>query len=259
VIAVTPHTTVPTPGIVVPAFKEAETIGPLIQAILQALPRAQILVVDDSPDAGTVEAVTRLRLPAVRVVHRATKGGRGSAVLDGLRDLHARGCEPLVEMDADHSHPPSQLPALIDEAAARGLDLLIASRYVQGSRIVNWPVSRRVFSALSNRLARLVLGVPIADYTNGYRVYSPRGAATVLATCGTLGKGFIALSESLVNLHYRGFRVGETPTVFTNRVRGESSLSYSEIRSAFVGLFRISALRRQLEASRRVGRLETGD
>ncbi len=255
----TPNTPAPTPGVVVPAYKEAETIGPLVRAILEALPRAQVLVVDDSPDAGTVDAVTRLQAPAVRVIHRDTKGGRGSAVLDGLRDLHARGCDPLIEMDADHSHPPSQLPALIDEAAARGLDLLIASRYVRGSRIVNWPVSRRVFSALSNRLARAVLGVPIADYTNGYRVYSRRGAATVLATCGRLGKGFIALSESLVNLHYRGLRVGETPTVFTNRVRGESSLSYSEIRSACVGLFRISALRRQLEASHRGGRLETGD
>src|SRR5882724_7400408 len=223
-------------GIVVPAYKEADNIGNLVHKILEFAPDAQIVVVDDSPDPATQEAVERLRLPNVGVIHRNAKGGRGSAVLDGVRTLLERGCSPILEMDADFSHPPSQIPELLREAPARGLDMLIASRYLPESEIHNWPFSRRVFSKCSNLLARVVLGVPITDYTNGYRIYSLPAARLIAETCGRKGKGFISLSEILVNLHYRGFRVGEVPTIFVNRTRGESSVNFEEIKNALTGL-----------------------
>lgn len=231
-------------GVVVPCYNEAENIVSLIEAIRQQIPESAVLVVDDSPDLATVEAVRALAWPGVDVLHRDAKGGRGSAVLVGLARLLEEGCDHLVEMDADFSHDPRQLPDLL--AHGRQVDLVIGSRYLPGSRIVNWPRSRRLFSRTANFVARLLLGVPMTDYTNGYRVYSRRAAECVSATCGRLGAGFIALSEILVNLYYRGYSVSEIPTVFVNRVRGESSLSRREIGEAFMGLLKIFRLRLHL-------------
>lgn len=238
-------------GVVVPAYKEADNIAKLVHEILRFAPGARIVVVDDSPDLATKEAVEALGLPNVTVTHRDAKGGRGSAVIEGIRQLVAQGCTQVLEMDADFSHPPSQIPELLREAPARGLDMLIGSRYLPESEIVNWPLSRRVFSKCSNMLARTVLGVPIADYTNGYRVYSLPAAKLIAETCGKKGKGFISLSEILVNLHYRGFRVGEVPTKFVNRLRGESSVNFEEIKNALIGLFDIYFLKRRLRRERR--------
>jgi dolichol-phosphate mannosyltransferase len=237
-------------GVVIPSYKEAENIAPLIQAVLSGIPEARVVVVDDSPDLGTVESAEGLHLPQVTVVHRGEKGGRGSAVLHGLRILLEQGCEQLIEMDADFSHPPAQIPELLAKARQEKIDLLIASRYVPSSRILNWPLTRHLFSRSSNWLARLLLRVPVRDYTNGYRTYSRRAAETIVESCGRLGKGFISLSEILVNCYYRGFTVAEVPTVFTNRSRGESSVTAAEVRNAIAGLYRIFLLKRQLQGDR---------
>ena len=188
-------------GVVIPTYKEADNIANLIREILRFVPEAHIAVVDDSPDLATRDAVERLALARVSVTHRDAKGGRGSAVLEGIRQLLDRGCTQILEMDADFSHPPSQIPDLLREARERRLDLLVGSRYLPQSEIHAWPLSRRAFSRCSNLLARAVLGVPIADYTNGYRVYSLPAARLIGETCGKEGKGFIALSEILVNLY----------------------------------------------------------
>jgi dolichol-phosphate mannosyltransferase len=233
-------------GIVIPAYKEADNIASLIQEILKHVPSAAIVVVDDSPDLATEQAASRPGLGQVTVIHRGRKGGRGSAVLEGVVRLLQQGCTQILEMDADFSHPPSQIPSLLKEAVDRRLGLLVASRYLPQSHIQNWPLSRRLFSRCSNMLARAALGVPIADYTNGFRVYSRPAAETIVVTCGKEGRGFIALSEILVNLHYRGYTIGETPTIFVNRARGESSVNYQEVRDALTGLIRIFLLRRRL-------------
>jgi len=236
-------------GVVIPSYLEGANITKLIAAIEQFCPYSKIVVVDDSPGDETVDAVDAMNLESVHTIHRSEKGGRGSAVIEGISWVLSQGCNWVIEMDADFSHPPSQLPELLKEAKAKKLDLLIASRYLPASRIDNWPLSRRIFSKCSNTLARTLLQVPIHDYTNGYRVYSKSAANIVLSTCGRLGKGFIALSEILVNVYYRGLTVGEVPTNFTNRIRGQSSLNSSEITNAFVGLFRILKLKLELVSS----------
>ena len=236
----------PVAGIVIPTYREQDNICALILAVLKAVPNSEIIVVDDSPDLETVKAVESLHLRNVAVVHRAEKGGRGSAVLVGIDQLIKKSCLTIVEMDADFSHPPNQIAQLLAVQSEKNLDLLIASRYLPGSTILNWPYSRRIFSRSSNWLARLLLGVPISDYTNGFRVYSRSAAQLILNTCGKLGKGFISLSEILVNLYYRGYKVSEVPTIFTNRLRGESSISTSEISNAAVGLLQIFRLKRKL-------------
>ena len=237
-------------GIAIPTFREASNIAPLIRELQSYFPDAHIVVVDDSPDLETVRAVEPLRSATVELIHRDRKEGRGSAVLVGLRRCLEQGCSAIVEMDADFSHAPAELPGLLDALASQGADAIIASRYIRGGRIRNWPLSRRIFSIGANLLARLLLGVPVRDYTAGYRVYSRKAAETIAATCGKFGVGFIPLSETLVNLHYRGFRIVEMPSVFVNRLRGESSVGWGEVGHAVAGLIQIYGLKRSLSRQR---------
>ena len=115
------------------------------------------------------------------------------------------------------------------------------------SKILNWSYKRKIFSFLSNKLAKFLLKVPITDYTNGYRVYSSKAVKHVTENCGKIGDGFIILSEILVELYYNKFNLLETATVFKNRIRGESSVNFKEIIHSLFGLFRIYKLKKKLE------------
>lgn len=234
-------------GVVIPAYKEWENIGSLVEHVLTVLPDGGVIVVDDSPDERTVQVIHDVHLQSVSILHRSNKGGRGSAVIDGISFLLKRGAQTIVEMDADFSHPPSQIPELIDELERRNLDLLVASRYLPKSRIENWPVFRRIFSKCANFLTKIMLRVPVADYTNGFRVYSRRAAEIIVEHCGKMGTGFIPLSEILVQIYCRGLKVGEVPTHFVNRIRGESSLNMREIKNALIGIIKIYLLKRRME------------
>lgn len=233
-------------AVVIPAYGESENIVSLCKEILTHYRHADILIVDDSPDNLTVDAIKQFSHAQVRIIHRELKGGRGSAVIFGINQCINGPYDYFLEIDADFSHPPAQIPALITQAEAENLDLLIASRYLGDSKILNWPLSRRIFSKCANFVARALLQVPVNDYTNGFRLYSKKAAVELVQTCGRLGSGFIALSEILVNLHYRQYVIGEVSTVFVNRIRGESSLSLKEIWNALIGLKRIYQLKRQL-------------
>jgi dolichol-phosphate mannosyltransferase len=233
-------------GVVLPTYNESENIAALVAAIRAAVPDAVIMVVDDSPDLATVRAVEPLLGPLTRIIHRAEKGGRGTAVLLGISELLAVGCDAVVEMDSDFSHAPAQIPQLAAALRDHTADMVVASRYVRGGRIVNWPLRRRLFSRAANAIARALLGVPIHDYTAGYRAYSRRAAELIAATCGRIGRGFIPLSEIAVNVHYHGLRVVEVPTTFVNRERGTSSFGAAEVWEAARGLARIHALKRRL-------------
>jgi dolichol-phosphate mannosyltransferase len=238
-------------GVVIPSYNESDNIASLVEEITQIMKNVFIVVVDDSPDLRTKVAVESLKMLYVQVIHRSQKGGRGSAVIEGVRRLREKDCKIIVEMDADFSHPPKQIPELVDYSQKNELDLLIASRYLPDSRIENWPLSRRIFSKFSNLLTRYTLRVPISDYTNGFRVYSEAASDIIVAHCGNIGTGFIPLSEILVNVYYREQKVGEVSTVFVNRVRGESSLNYREIKNAFFGLWKIYALKKRLQQQKK--------
>ena len=235
-------------GIIIPAYRESANIVGLCVDILSNYPKANILIVDDSPDDLTVKAIAAMapQRPEIKMVYRGTKGGRGDAVFFGLSRMIDGDCDYFLEMDADFSHTPKEIPLLVSFLEDHHLDLVIGSRYLNGSRIVNWSLSRKVFSRCSNFLAKTLLQVPISDYTNGFRLYNKSAALEVTKTCGKLGSGFIALSEILVNLYYRNYQIGEIPTVFVNRVRGESSVSRKEILNALIGLSRIWRLKREL-------------
>jgi len=231
-------------GVVIPSYNESENIAGLVTAIRGVVADALVLVVDDSPNLLTVRALDSLNGDRLRVIHRDTKAGRGSAVHLGVCELLAAGCDAIVEMDADFSHAPAQIPELV--AGLASADMVVGSRYVPGGKIVNWPLSRRIFSRAANAVARALLRVPIHDYTGGYRAYSRRAAELIAEKCGRVGRGFIPLSEIVVNVHYHGLRVVEVPTTFVNRTRGQSSFSLAEVADAARGLMQIYALKRRL-------------
>ena len=177
--------------------------------------------------------------------HRGKKLGRGSAVIYGLKKaLKIRKISNFIEMDADMSHRPSEIKKNIKIFEKRSLDLLIASRYLKKSKIINWPISRKILSKCSNLIARFLLQVPISDYTNGFRIYSKRGAKLISSSCGNIGDGFIVLSEIILTLNNRGFSIAETPSVFVNRERGESSVNLGLIFQSIIGLINLYYLKK---------------
>jgi len=225
-------------SIVIPAYNESENIKNLLKKIRLNI-KSQIIVVDDSNNNLTKKVLKKIKINIV-YIKRNKKLGRGSAVLEGLKKaLKKKEVEIFIEMDADLSHPPSELRRNIKFFNNKKLDLLIGSRYLEGSQIINWPVSRRVFSKLANYLARFLLKIPCSDYTNGYRIYSRRAAKKIVEKCGKIGDGFIILSEILLVLYKNNFKIGEIKTKFINRLRGESSANLKLIISSLMGLIKI--------------------
>lgn len=149
-----------------------------------------------------------------------------------IEDQYDRFCE----MDADLSHQPEELSALID--ASRDADLVVGARYVPGGRIEGWPMRRKIWSRASNTIIHLVLGVPLTDFTNGYRIYSRR-AVEHLANAELRETGYISLSEWAFALHKAGMRMKQVPTIFINRRLGKSNMSAGEAIGAIRALLRM--------------------
>jgi len=225
-------------AIVIPAYNESENIKNLLKKIRKNI-KSQIIVVDDSNNNLTKNVLKKIKTN-ILYIKRNKKLGRGSAVLEGLKNaLKKKDVRIFIEMDADLSHPPSELRRNIKFFNDNNLDLLIGSRYLEESQIINWPISRRIFSKLANYLARFLLKIPCSDYTNGYRIYSRRAAKKIIQKCGRIGDGFIILSEILLVLYKNNFKIGEIKTKFVNRSRGESSANLKLIISSLMGLVKI--------------------
>jgi len=230
--------------IVIPTYNEALNIEQLVIELLALDASIDVLVADDASPDGTgalVEGLGARHPGRVTLLKRSEKGGRGAAVLAGLKqgladDRYTR----LVEMDADLSHLPAELPTLL--AAGEHADLVIGSRYGQGSRIIGWSRKRKLWSRMANRLLRTVLRLPTRDYTNGFRVYSRR-AAEILATAELRERGYISLSEWAWVLHHAGMSFVDVPTTFVNRRQGISKMGTGEAFAALRGLLRLRSTR----------------
>ncbi len=226
-------------GIVIPAYNEEKNIIKLIKNIKKKIKNPSIFVVDDSNNKKTQHLIKKNKLK-VNYINRGKKLGRGSAVIFGFKKLiKIKKIKIFVEMDADFSHNPSELPRNINFFHRNSLDLLIGSRYLKNSKIINWSLSRRIFSVLANYLAKSLLQVPISDFTNGYRIYSKRAVHRIIKNCGKIGDGFIILSEILLELHTNQFKIKEIESVFINRRRGESSVNFKLILVSLLGLIKL--------------------
>ena len=232
-------------GIVIPAYNEKENIIKLIKAIRRKI-YCIIIVVDDSTNLETQKIISKNKIKNLKYFNRGKKSGRGSAVLFGFRKLiqTKKNINCLIEMDADLSHNPNELLRNIKFFFKNSSDLLIGSRYMKDSQILNWPLSRRILSKLSNILAKFLLGAPVNDYTNGFRFYSKRAAKTIISKCNKTGGGFIILSEIILILWLKGFKISEIKSIFKNRTRGESSVNFKLIYESLFGLIKLYLLKK---------------
>ena len=160
--------------VVVPTYNEAENLEPFVRALLAAAPDVNVLVVDDNSPDGTGRIADGLadELGPVEVLHRPGKEGLGRAYLAGFADVLGRGAELVLEMDADFSHSPADVPRLI--TAAKRADLVLGSRYVHGGGVEDWGLMRRLLSRGGSLYARLVLGVRVRDLTGGFKCFRRR-------------------------------------------------------------------------------------
>jgi dolichol-phosphate mannosyltransferase len=224
--------------LVLPTYLEIENIEPVLRAVHAALsscdlPEFRILVVDDSSPDGTAERARELQaeLPEVEVLVRPQRQGLGRAYVHGFTHAVAHGADVLLQMDADFSHDPADIPRLV--AAVRdGDDMAIGSRYTPGGGVVNWGLWRRVLSRGGSIYARLVLGLDIADLTGGFKCFR---AAVLQAidpeTIEAQGYGFqIEVTNRAVRA---GFRVVEVPIVFRDRQHGKSKMTARIAAEAF--------------------------
>ena len=226
-------------GIIIPAFNEENNIERLVKKIKGKFRDSLIIIVDDSRHKKTWKLIKKKKLK-VNYAFRGKKLGRGSAVIFGLKKLMKnKKIKIFVEMDADFSHNPAELPRNINFFRKNSLDLLIGSRYLKKSKIINWSLKRRVFSILANYLARSLLKIPIYDFTNGYRIYSKRAVKKIIKNCGKIDSGFIVLSEILLELHINNFKIREIESIFVDRKRGESSISLKLILVSLYGLIKL--------------------
>lgn len=233
-------------NIIIPTFNEDENIISLLKDIKKNIPTASISIVDDSKNNNMKKILKKNNFDKkIKYFHRINSRGRGSAVLYGFKQLLKKKSNQIfIEMDADFSHKPSELKKNIRLFKKKKFDLLIASRYLPKSRIVNWPLSRKIFSKLSNILAKAILNIDVKDYTNGFRIYSKKATYLITKKCGKIGDGFIVLSEILLVLNINKLKIHEVSTVFVNRKRGESSVNLRLVLQSFIGLIKLFLIKK---------------
>jgi dolichol-phosphate mannosyltransferase len=229
--------------LILPTYDEAENLERIVRAALPRLAEAgdgnHVLVVDDNSPDGTGEIADRLAKEhdAVDVLHRPRKEGLGRAYLAGFRHALAREAELVIEMDADFSHDPADLPRLI--AAAADADLVLGSRYVPGGGVENWGLFRRALSRGGSLYARAILGVPVHDLTGGFKCFR-RATLEGIDYLDTHADGYGFQIELTYRSYEAGYRVKEIPIVFRDREQGTSKMN---ARIALEAIWKVPALR----------------
>jgi dolichol-phosphate mannosyltransferase len=217
--------------VVIPTYNESENLGPILARIDAAVPSVDVLVVDDNSPDGTGKLADAMARDdsRVHVLHRADKTGLGAAYIAGFDWGLDADYDVLVEMDADGSHPPEQLPRLL--AALGHADLVLGSRWVPGGHVVNWPMHRELLSRGANLYTRLALGTELRDATGGFRAYR-REVLEAIDYAAVASQGYCFQIDLAWRAARSGYRVVEVPITFTERERGESKMSGSIVREA---------------------------
>jgi len=230
------------PVVIVPTYNEHDNIDTLIGELLALPVDLSVIVVDDnSPDGtGQLTEAWAARESRVHVIHRSGKLGLGTAYRAGFQHALGRGFDRVLTMDADFSHHPRYIPAMIELSQER--DLVIGSRYVRGGGTRNCPVRRRMLSQGANAFARLMLGLRAKDSTAGFRCYR-REVLLSIDLDTIFSNGYSFLIEMLYRVQRKGWLVGEVPIVFEDRQRGQSKISRQEIYRAMYTVLRLSVSR----------------
>ena len=217
--------------VIIPTYNELENIEQITARALLAVPGADVLIVDDGSPDGTGKRADEMSNDDARVhvLHRTEKNGLGAAYIAGFDWGLAEGYDVLVEMDADGSHAPEQLPKLL--SALQHADLVLGSRWVPGGTVVNWPKRREVLSRGGNLYTRLALGIDLRDATGGYRAFR-RVVLETIDYKAVASQGYCFQVDLAWRATKAGFRVTEVPITFAERERGESKMSGAIVREA---------------------------
>ena len=218
---------------IIPTYNERENLPPILDRVRSAVPDVDVLVVDDGSPDGTGEVADKYAAndSQIQVLHRDRKAGLGAAYVAGFRYGLSAGYEVLVEMDADGSHAPEQLPRLL--AALAHSDLVLGSRWVPGGQVLNWPRSRMLLSRGGNLYTRVALGIDVHDATGGYRAYR-RAVLQTIDLSAISSQGYCFQVDLAWRAVQAGFRVTEVPITFAERERGESKMSGNIVREALL-------------------------
>ena len=226
------------PLLIIPTYNERENIEELIKYIREAVPDLDILIIDDNSPDGTGEIADKLAKgdKRITVFHRSGKLGLGSAYTEGFKYALEKGYDCVLEMDADFSHDPKDLPRFLE--MIKHCDIVIGSRYTDGISVVNWPMKRLMLSYMANKYASTVTGVPIRDLTGGYKCIRTEVLKDIdLDTIKSDGYAFQI--EVTVKAWYKGYKVVEIPIVFVERREGQSKMSKKIIWEAFWMVWRL--------------------
>lgn len=223
--------------VIIPTYNEADNIKSIVSRVRAAVPTAHVLVADDNSPDGTGKLADELAVEDeyVHVLHRKGKEGLGAAYLAGFRWGIDHGYDVLVEMDADGSHQPEELPRLL--TALKGADLVLGSRWVPGGRTVNWPKYREIISKGGSTYSRLLLDVPIRDVTGGYRAFR-KETLQGLGLDEVASQGYCFQVDLARRAVESGYHVVEVPITFVEREMGDSKMSRDIVVEA---LWRVTA------------------
>lgn len=230
--------------VVLPTYNELENIELMINMLVDLPGDLNVVIIDDNSPDGTGEVADRLsqeHQERVFVVHRKGKLGLGTAYLRGFDFAMDRGAERIMTMDADFSHDPKYIPAMIEKSKA-GYDLVIGSRYVSGGGAPDFPLRRKILSGGANAFARTLLGLKAHDATAGFRCYR-RYVLETIPLDTIFSNGYSFLVEMLFLVQRAGFSIGEVPIIFMDRTRGKSKISRQEIYKAIYTVLRLAGRR----------------
>ncbi|MFN3841228.1 MAG: polyprenol monophosphomannose synthase [Cyclobacteriaceae bacterium] len=230
--------------VIIPTYNEKENIEAIIAAVFSLPTPIHILVVDDNSPDNTGDIVESLQLQynttgtRLHLLRRKEKQGLGTAYIAGFHYCLDKGYLYIMEMDADFSHNPADLPRLLEACRDKGFDMAIGSRYATGVNVVNWPIGRVLLSYFASSYVRLITGMPIRDTTAGFICYKREVLQTIpLSTVKFVGYAF------QIELKFKawkyGFKLTEVPIIFTERVRGQSKLSAGIFKEAFFGVMQL--------------------
>jgi dolichol-phosphate mannosyltransferase len=219
--------------VIIPTYDEAENLRPIVSRVRAAAPHVHVLIADDNSPDGTGAIADALAADDafIHVLHRTGKQGLGTAYLAGFEWAMRHGYDAVVEMDADGSHQPEQLPTILRHL--RSADVVLGSRWVDGGRVRNWPRSRQVLSRTANLYVRLALGLPVGDATGGYRALRT-SALRRLDLSSVASQGYCFQVDLVRRAHHRGLRIVEVPILFTERQQGQSKMSAGIIGEALL-------------------------
>lgn len=224
--------------IVVPTYNERENLPVLMEKVLSLPVGVDLLFVDDNSPDGTGQLANEwaAKYPSIHVLHRMEKSGLGRAYCAGFAWALERGYEFILEMDGDLSHNPEDVPRLIE--AARDADLVLGSRYLDGIRIINWPLSRLMLSKGAAHYVKMVTGMPFTDPTGGFKCFR-QGALRTIDLSQVRSNGYSFQIEMTHKIWRQGMRVVEVPIIFTERLQGHSKMSGNIVTEAFLMVWRL--------------------